>query len=274
VGGSYQSSGVSFQPVTAGTSTLSLSTPTGFSTAPLADTQITATVTAPSITVNALTVGNGLETTGSVTLGANVPSNALSPTLTLTSTDPTHLLLSSSPTTVGSASLTLNLTPGSSAVPTFYVQGQGLAAGPGSVNVTLTAKSAGYIDGNGTITVLPSGVEFANASFTTTTSSSPTGLFALLGVMNANLTQFVAFTGQSLGPQAGASISATVSSASSNVGTITNSGTLTWTVGGSYQSSAVSFQPVTAGTSTLSLSTPTGFSTAPLADTQITATVN
>src|SRR5487761_697391 len=239
---------------------------------------------APSIIVNALTVGNDLETAGSISLGAAVPTSSNQqnpPTLTLTATESgnpsTHLLLSSSPTAVGLTSLTLNLTPGSSAVPTFYVQGRGLAAGACPTNgcpaVTLTATASGYSNGSGTVTVLPSGVEFANASFTTTTFSSPTGLFALLGAMNANLTQFVAFTGQSLGPQAGASISATVSSASTNVGTITNSGTLTWTVGGSYQSSGVSFQPVTAGTSTLSLSTPTGFSTAPLADTQITATV-
>ncbi len=274
VGGSYVAGGASFQPLTAGPAvTISINTPTGYSTAPAADTQITATVTAPAINIGAVNLGNNLETVGSIGLGAATPNNGIPETLTLTSSDPTHLLLSTSPTVVGTASISLTLAPNSFSVPTFYLQGLGLPAGPGSAAVTLTASLAGYSNGTGTITVVPTGFEINNGNFTTTTFSSPTALSALIGALNANLTNFVAF-GESVGPQAGGPVTLTFSSSNTSVGTITNNGAVTFTVGGSYVAGGASFQPLTAGPAvTISINTPTGYSTAPAADTQITATV-
>src|SRR5258708_34340142 len=78
--------------------------------------QIVATVTAPALNLASPVVGNNLVQNGSLGLGAAPPSNEL---LTLTSSDPTHFLLSTSPTAVGTASITLQLTAGSFSVPAF-----------------------------------------------------------------------------------------------------------------------------------------------------------
>jgi len=276
-GGSTSAGGVSFQPAGAGTSTISIAAPSGFSTLPTTSTQITATVTAPAITVNAQNVGNNLELAGSISLAAAVPSTAVSPTITLTSSDPTHLQLSTSSTVTGLGSvggvLTLNLTPGSAAVPTFYLQGQGLATGPGSVSVTLNAKVSGFSDGNGTITILPATFEINQGNFTTSTTSSPTALSVSVCAWNSTLTSPVN-CGENVGPQAGASVSVPFSSSNTAVGTITGSGQVTFTAGGSTSAGGVSFQPVGVGTSTVSIAAPSGFSTPPVSISQITVTVN
>ncbi len=90
------------------------------------------TITAPisvgpvaGITLNFPVIGNNLVAQGSISLDAAPPLTPTNPpSLTLTSSDPTHFLLTADPTKVGSASITLPLTPGSVSVPTFYIEGQ------------------------------------------------------------------------------------------------------------------------------------------------------
>src|SRR4029077_5539349 len=109
--GSYFTSALSFVPATAGTTNLNLATPTGYFTPADAPVQTVATVTAPSISLSSLPIiGNNLIVQGGIGLGAAPPSNE---TLTLTSSDPTHFLLTADPAKVGSATITLQLTGGS-----------------------------------------------------------------------------------------------------------------------------------------------------------------
>ena len=92
--------GVEFRPVTAGQTTLSVSVPEGFS-APAQFAQVSATVVAPGMAVtDDLSIGNNLETGGTVSLGEPAPSGGL--VVTLTSSDPAKLLLAPSPSHPGS----------------------------------------------------------------------------------------------------------------------------------------------------------------------------
>src|SRR5262249_48187337 len=132
VTGSAFSNNVTFVPAAQGTSTLTITEPAGYyaSTSPSYPLQITATVTAPAITVTNTTVGNNFYTGLSISIGAAPPTSEM---MTLTSNDPTHFLLSTSPTAVGSASIQVQLTGGSQSVPPIYLQGQNYS---GTVAIT------------------------------------------------------------------------------------------------------------------------------------------
>ena len=83
-----------------------------------------ATVTAPAITVNAQIVGNNTILQGSVSIPVGPPTSR---TMTITSSDPTHFLLTTDPTKVGTASIPLTLT-GKPPFPTFYIEGKTILA--------------------------------------------------------------------------------------------------------------------------------------------------
>src|SRR5260370_11496421 len=109
--------------------------------------------------------GNNAIIPGGISLGAAPPSTPANPTLTLTSSDPTHFLLTADQTKVGSASITLPLTPGSVSVPTFYIVGQNFSDTT-AITATLTATSSGYTNGTATLTLYPTGLAFViNGTF-------------------------------------------------------------------------------------------------------------
>jgi hypothetical protein len=264
--GSFSTSSVSFQPATAGTANLNLATPTGYATPTTEFVQIVATVTAPAITVNLPIVGNNTIVQGSVSLQAAPPSTE---TMTITTTGSTHFLLTTDPTKVGTASITLTLTAGSASVPAFYVEGQNLS-GSTAVTATLTAKAAGFSDGTTTLTLYPSGLAFFNNTLSTTSTSGPTAVTTYLVILSPNTLSFYTY-GYALGPQASA-IPVVITSSNTAVGTITGS-PATIAVG-TYFTSATNFQPATAGTTNLNLATPTGYNTPTTEYVQIVATVN
>ena len=144
-------------------SNITLGTPAGFST-PTQYQQITATVTAPAITVGSPTTGANLETT----LGIGLPVAPPNPiTVTVTSNGPAIATLSNSGTVVGGTTLTFtNVT--STNVGTIYVQGQTVGT------TTITVSAPGYTNGIGNITVNPAGFAFnGDHSFMTYTNSRP-----------------------------------------------------------------------------------------------------
>jgi hypothetical protein len=246
-----------FQPVAAGTTTLSLGTPAGYST-PSQYTQQTATVTAPAIGVNNLETGVNLETT----LGISLPVAPPNPvTVTVTSNGPAIATISNSGTVVGGTTLVFtNVT--STFVGTIYVQGQTV----GSTTVTINAP--GYINGSGIVTVDLGGFAFYfDQDFTTTTSSPPNNL-TLYPVSLTPGTLTVVQYGFQVNPGLGA-ISVPVTSSAPGIGTITTS-PVVFNPGDANDST--SFQPVAVGTSTISIGTPAGFST-PSQYGQVTATV-
>ncbi|HEX8435023.1 PKD domain-containing protein, partial [Archangium sp.] len=178
--GEYQKS-TTFDPIGGGTTTLAITQPAGF-TAPSTKQQITATVTAPNITVYDETVGKDLQTSTYVSLGTAAPTGGVAVTVTVA--DPTKALLSTSATSVGSSSLTFNLATGGSSTPSFYIQA---LAGSGTVQYTATAP--GYTGKTGTITLRPSGVMVSTcvvcgSTINTTTFSSNSNVYAFLGRLN------------------------------------------------------------------------------------------
>jgi hypothetical protein len=265
--GTYYTQGINFQPVGAGTTNLNLATPTSYSTPSNASVQIVTTVSAPAININNVIIGNNMVTSPGSSLGAAPPSNE---TLTLTSGDSTHFLLSTSPTTLGTASITLQLTAGSAAIPTFYIQGQNYT-GSTAITATLTASAPGFATGTSTMTLYPSGLTYLfTSTLNTTTFSSPTTLTAYLAILTPGTLTLYTY-GYPLGPQAPGAVPVAVTSTNTSVGTVTGSPA---SIGvGAYFTQAIVFHPATAGTTNLNLATPTGYSTPSNTSVQIVTTV-
>jgi hypothetical protein len=266
--GAYYTQAMAFHPSTAGTTNLNLATPAGYFTPSNIPVQIVATVSAPAININNQIVGNNTILGPAISLGAAPPSNE---TMTLTSSDPTHFLLSTSSTVVGTASITLQLTGGSLNVPQFYIQGQNFT-GTSAITGTVTASAAGYSDAVATLSLYPTGLTFyfGNNTLNTTTTSGPTTLTVYLVTLTPGTLNFYTLSGNPVGPQAGP-IPVAVASTNTSVGTITGSPAAMGV--GSYFSQAISFVPVAAGTTNLSLATPPGYFTPSNVPVQIVATV-
>jgi hypothetical protein len=256
------SSGIAtFTPVAAGMTNLSLTQPAGFSTpTPAATQSITATVTAPPINVQTTTITTGqtLEVSTYAYLSQTPPSAV---SLTITSSDPTIATLSTSPTTAGTTALNFPGLTSTSAL-TYYIQGHNLGT------VTLTLAAAGFSNATVNVTVDPSGfVIYTPGNFNTTTFSTATSVTILPAILTPGTLTVLGYG--TLSPGAG-SPQVTVTSGTTSVGTVTSP--VTFSAGAS--SGTFSFQPVSAGTSILSIAQPAGYSLpAPASTQQITATV-
>ncbi len=239
---------VSFDPVAQGTSTISLSPPppTGFST-PVDFQSITATVTLPTLSINNVTLGKDLQTSTSGSLGAPAPAGGLD--VTLTSADAARLLLSASQTAAGSASIVLHVNAGSSSIPTYYVQ-----ALDGSGTVQYTATASGYQTGSASATLHPSGFILNTNDFTTNTFAPN----VTIRIDASRLSPTNLHWAQTMEVRAGLTVPVTVTSSNTGVGTIVGS-PVSFSGGDLFKN--VAFDPQSSGTSTVSITTPTGFST-------------
>ena len=264
-GGSAATVTTAFHPVAAGTSLLSAGAPAGFST-PAQDSSLTATVSAPHIILNPNSVGANLETSVAGSLDSVAPTGGLQ--VTVTSSDPTKLLLSTDITgkTAGSGSITITVPAGmgvTSGFPGFVVQS--LAT---SGTVTLTASATGYVSGTASIALTPSAFVISSPNgvgkdFSTTTRSANTTLTVSSYQLDASLNP--------LGPQPvrpGQSYTVTLSGGGA-IGTL-NPNSLSFTAG--TQSMTTSFHPVSGGTTTIGVTEPSGFAT-PTSDRTLVATV-
>ena len=256
-GGSYLVSS-SFQPVAAGTSTLSIATPAGYST-PASSQSIVATVTAPPITLqtNAITTGTNLQVSTYAYLSVAPPSPV---TLTLTSSDPSKATLSTTLTGLGSTSISYPLA--STSAVSYYIQGHNTGT------TTITLSAAGFSNATVNVTVDPSGFVIYSSNFSTTTFSGPTSVTASPAILSPGTLAPLAYA--TLSPGVG-SPQIVITSSNTAVGTISTP--ITFNAGDSLKSA--SFQPVGAGTTNISIATPAGYNT-PASPTsqQITATVS
>jgi hypothetical protein len=250
-----------FQPISAGTSNITITTPAGYST-PANYQTVAAAVTAPVITVSNVETGLNLQNTIYISLPQTPPNPV---TVTVTTNGPAIAVVSASGTVVGGTTLTFtNVT--STNVGYIYVQGQGIGT------TTITVSAPGYTNGNGTVTVDPSGfiINYYQGNISTTATSNPTA-FSIYPASLTPGTLTVITQGLEVDPGIG-TISVPVVSSNNSAGTITTSPVLfAPTANGTYYVNT-SFQPVATGTTTLSVQTPAGFST-PSQNTQITATV-
>ncbi len=226
----------------------------------------TITVTnAPPLTlsenvVGSNTIGKDLQTSFIASLGAAAPAGNLQ--VTITSADETKVVLSTSATTVGSKSITVQANAGSFQTPAFFVQA--LAA---SGTVQLTATATGYANGTVVITLGPSGFVNLNQG---TTFTAPLGQDVNLSVFSVLLEATTLKFSRGQAVRAGLTVQVPITSSDTTVGTITSS-PVTFQ-GGETNNSTSLFHPLKAGTSVVSVGVPAGFST-PSEFRQSTATV-
>ena len=259
----------SFQPVGAGTTPISITGQPALFSTPTKYQSVTATVTAPTITVGSATIGQFMQGTISVSL-QTAPKTPI--TVIVTSGTPGAVLLSMTGTTAATAlngtSLTFNNVT-STSVGTIYVQGQSLGAGAtGSSTITVTAP--GYTNGTGTVSVMPTGFVFnpSQPTFTTTTLSNPTNVTLQPAILNPSTLAYAG--GATLTPGIGPfNVPVAIPVANAGIGTVTSPVVFN----GGDSSDITSFQPGGAGTTPINITgQPTDFST-PSNYQSVTATV-
>lgn len=175
-GNSIANGGVTLDALGSGSTTVSASIP---GLIQQTNATQTVTVTAPALTVNANTVGSGLQYgTLSVILGATLHGGV---TVTLTSSNPSVMLLSPNATTAGSASIDVFVADGQNRA-YYYVQG---VEGQTGI-VGLTATAPGFTDGNNSITVVQPALDFVGLSSSYGAAANDDAFWARLGIPTTN----------------------------------------------------------------------------------------
>jgi hypothetical protein len=268
-----------FEPAADGETTLTVSVPRGFSR-PVQFASVTAVVSIPGIGLSdQLVIGKDLQLRGVAGLGEAAPAGGV--TLTVTSDDPTQLLLSTTATDVGSESIQISF-PAGTTTASYYLQ-----ALNGSGKVTYRASAPGYRDRSGTVTLTPSGILFTPAhlgppdeaevkrketrtaprQFVASVSKGGTEALAVWMAQLDPVTRRGAdITVQPL--RAGAEVTVILENANPAVGTVAAS----VTIAGGSEHAVTHFTPLSPGSTVLSTVTPAGFTTASNA-TSITAVV-
>ena len=241
-----------FTPKAAGSTTLTIGTPTGnFSTPSQSQyQQITATVTSPQIVVGQTQTGENVQTYYDLYLPATPPSGV---TVTVTIAAPAVAVVSKDVATAGTNTLSFtNVT--STYIGRLWLQGYAHGS------TTLTISAPGYLDGSNTVTVEKTGFSFYPynySNFTTTTFSSPTSVRVSTVLLDPTSSNIIGY-GYQLNP--GLTVTVPLTNSTNATGTIASSVVLH----GGDTSQATNFTPVGAGTSTIAIGTtpPAGF-TAP-----------
>jgi hypothetical protein len=230
-----------------GTATISVVEPPGFST-PSVRQQFTYTVLTPSLKLSSITMGKDTQT--SLSLG--VPGGS-GYTVTVTSSDPSRLVLSTDPSVPGSASASLRAGAGGLYAQALDNQG----------TVKLTASADGYNDANSVITLAGVGIGLSVSNYYggsgTTTTQSPKSTVTL-GMYMVNVA-----TGKVAGGQPGDRMrpgvdppTVTVVSSNPSVGRIERS-PATFSFSGSGSTTTVDFVPLAPGDSDVTPVQPPGY---------------
>jgi len=252
-------------PAAAGTTNIDLGAPTGlpggFST-PSQYQQITATVTAPGITVGNVVTGVNMEIP---LVGITLSVAPTSPiTVTVTSNGPSIALVANGSTVAGGPSITIpNVS--TTNVGTVWIQGQS------ADSTTITVSAPGYTNGIGLATVDPSGFVFQTGNFATTSTSPPTTIPIYAAMLDPSTLDYVGSA--QLNP--GLSVTVPLTSTSAAIGSISSS--VIFTGAAASEDATFTPNPTGNGDTTLTIGTPTGaagFSMpSQTADQQIIATV-
>jgi plastocyanin len=249
-----------FHPLAAGSMNLTVTPPSGF-TAPSQQQVLPTTVVTPSINIGNITVGKDMQLQDGAWLQTGAPTGGVD--ITFTSSDPGKVLLSTSPTTAGSASITLHYAAAYTAQLYFYVQA---LADTGTA--TITAQGTGYASSTATVTLAPSGFVISNGNITNATAGGPD---VPIGIAAAVLQPGTLNFGSYQQLRAGISpVNVAVNSSNTSVATITTSPVV---FNATDQSRTTALHPLTAGNTTVSVVTPAGFST-PSQFQSISATVS
>jgi hypothetical protein len=254
-GAGTASQNFSVQPVAPGSTLLSLGVPAGFSDPVALRQQLLTVIAARASFTLPLTVGKDLSRINGITLAGAVGSSL---TLTVTSADPSRLLLSTGSNSAGAASITVTVPGGSSNSGSLNLIG---LASSGSVGVTVSAP--GLTTTTNTVTLEPAGVVFSTPTASTTVN---TRVFAQVSVFALNPDTLAPDASLPLRPGLAP---IPVSIASSNPASV-NASSVALNAG--FASTQVSFTPAAPGTAIMTLQQPPGFTT-PSSGSTLTITV-
>jgi hypothetical protein len=275
--GGSSSNTTTFTSGSGGSTTLSVNTPMGFSTPSAAYTAVTANILQMSfgLTCDQGAIGQNLEAPCTVSIGQAAPAGGLP--VTLTSNNPSQLLLSTTAAAAGSTSIMVTIPAGSTVSSTYYAQ-----ALSSSGTVIHAASASGFGSRTATMTLAPSGgviagpFGFGANFFNATVSGGPVAVTVYLGVLNTNAASCPAqagppcFTGTTQPLRGGlASLPVTLSSSITGVGTIASPAIIT---SGS-DHVVTQFTPVSMGSTMVSVITPAGYTTS-TNDTSLSAMVS
>lgn len=142
------------------------------------------TATEPPLKPSDATVGGHLQDRAVVTLGEPAPDEGVS--ITLRSSDPGKLLLSTAPEKAGAESIVVRARQGYGESPEFWLQ-----ALESSGTVTYTAEAPGYTKGSGTVTLTPSSIVIVGPlkapKFITTTHAGSTRMTVYAARLDGSL---------------------------------------------------------------------------------------
>jgi hypothetical protein len=248
--------GVAFDPLTAGTTTVSASIP-GFVTTTTNGIRAV-TVAAPGLTVGTVTVGAGLQESASVSLGANDYGTT---TIVIRSSNPQVALVSPNASTAGTDSILITVNEPTTSV-SFFVHGLENQTG----TVTISARADGFTDGSNTATVVQPALDIAGLVTTTTAGAADDPFQVRVGRGTAaglSVLQEV----RAGGPGLTVTITSTAPAFGQLVTTALTGGTVTVAIpagasatSGSVAAGGVAFDALAAGATTVSASIP-GFVT-------------
>ena len=273
--GDATSATTTFVPAGAGTTTVNLGAPPasglpGLFSTPSQYQQVTATVTAPAITVGNVVTGVNME---NPLVGITLSVAPTSPVnVTVTSSNGAIAVVSNSATAAGtvvggvSSDTVPNVT--TTNVSTIWIQGQSLGS------TTITVSATGYTSGIGLATVDPSGFVLQSGNFATTHTSPATTIPIYAAVLTPTTLDYLCSAQKNQGLQRQICY---FSITAMGVGTIYPSPFVPFN-GGDASENAMFTPAGGVGTSTLKLGVPTGaagFSTpSQTATQQIIATVD
>jgi hypothetical protein len=243
-----QQSGVVFKPVAVGRTEVSVVQPPGFIPVPGYSTA-TFVVTGPTFTDTALTLARDTFEPVQIGLTGNVKAPTANVTVTLTSSDPSRILLSPDASTPPSGSITQLLIAGRNYFGPFYVHALGNG---GMVPVAVTAP--GYEPGSINVTL-------ADLAFTFANYFSPLQAILQNGAQTLAVTPAIQSgsnitTGGGYAIRPGASIAVNVASSDSDTVRVDTPQLLFQ--GGAYQA-FLKYTPLQPGSATLSLSVPADY---------------
>ena len=242
--------GVALDPLIVGATTVSATIPGRIATTNA--TQVV-TVSAPVITLSATTVGAGLQTSTSGSLGAPVPAGGR--TIHIASANPGVALVAPDAVTPGTASIDVFLNPGATSFNYFV---QGVEGTTGIINIT--ASTLDYTDGTTNATVVQAALDINSLAASLVVSAADDPFLIRVGVPNAS-NQFLSVEQDVRA--GGTALTATIVSSSPAVGQLTTTavtgGTVTVIIpvgqsrsGATVAAGGVAFDPLTTGTTTVS----------------------
>ena len=245
--GGVNGAGLSFtaSSTKAGNVDVLINSPAGFVN-PTTGSQINVTVQGSDIIAFSATIGTGLETNVNASLSGPVGAPTA---FTFHSNDPTKLLFSSGPTTVGTQDLTVTISTGQDHTQDVFAQ----AIGAAGTNASYQLSASGFSPASGTVSIVSSGlliqspggfgaVSFSEplaagaATITVFTGSAPGGVFSAAQLVIG-----------------GRSVSVNVATNAPSVGGISSSPI---TISGGSGSASTLFQPAGPGSAGITASAP------------------